>query len=134
MRLVIVPICLLMTACAGSVDRISDMRDAAPEWYEARKQELAGEGYPKLSDVPVNTSYRTQQRSLRLVGADKDAVLAAFNADPRSEPSNLTPDAIEAWGRDIAQRLNAMERPANFLTNAEINSLRARFERPRARR
>lgn len=134
MRLVIVPFCLIMTACAGTVDRMSDIQEATPEWFEARKEELAGKGYPKLGDVPVNTTYESKKTGLQSAGADSEALLAAFHANPRSEPNTLSPDEILAWGREIAQQVNAMDRPADFLTTAEIASLRARFERPRARR
>ena len=125
---------LIVAGCASSMDRLSDMREAAPEWYEARKTELAGEGYPSLGDVPRNATYRRQQAQLVLTREEQDQILAAFNADPRSEPVNVTPEDILAWSAELRARVNAQMRPAQFLSDAEIASLKARFDRPRARR
>lgn len=110
------------------------MKETAPEWYEARKEELAGRGYPSLSDVPMNRPYASRQMSMVASTEKTEALLAAFEADPRAKPIEVTPQEIIAWGQAIRARVNAQLGPANFLTDPEIASLRARFERPRARR
>ena len=116
------------------MDRISDLRDAAPDWYEARKTELAGKGYPSLGDVPRDTTYRTRRDELVLTRAQQDEILAAFNADPRSQPAYLTPEEILAWGTALRRKFDAEMKPASFLTDTDIARLKAKFDRPRARR
>ncbi|MEQ9317229.1 MAG: hypothetical protein RLN72_15355 [Henriciella sp.] len=116
------------------MDRLSDMREAAPDWYEARKVELAGEGYPRLSDVPINATYRDQNRQMNLTRAEREAIRAGFEANPRSEPVDITPEEILAWSTELRNRVNRQMTRADFLTDAEIAALKARFDRPRARR
>lgn len=116
------------------MDRISDLREAAPDWYEARKSELAGKGYPSLGDVPRETTYRSQRSELELTRAQQNEILAAFNADPRSQPAYLTAEEIQAWGAALRRKFDAEMTPANFLTDADIVRLKAKFDRPRARR
>lgn len=134
MKPILLSFCVFLAGCAGSLDTLSDMRENAPEWYEARKLELAGEGYPRLSDVPVDASYSGQDMELVTSRDETEAILAAFNADPRSEPVNVSPEEIRAWAQTLIASINARMTPADFLTDADIASLRARFERPRARR
>lgn len=133
MRSIVLLLCLGLPACS-SVDRISDLREAAPEWYEARKQELQGEGYPRLGAVPTDTTYRNKQASLMKTGAERDAIREAFFADPRSAPAYLTPAEIADWGRKLKTRVDSAIPPADFLTDQQIDALHARFSRPRARR
>ena len=116
------------------MDRISDLRDAAPEWYDARKQELQGEGYPKLGAVPTSDGYNARQRELVKTGAERESIRQAFFSDPRSAPAYLTPAEIADWGNGLKERVDSAIPPADFLTDQQIASLRARFERPRARR
>ncbi|MGB3625903.1 MAG: hypothetical protein WA989_08740 [Henriciella sp.] len=113
---------------------MTDMREAAPDWYEERKVELAGEGYPRLSDVPVNSTYRQQKRQLSLTRTEREQIRARFEADPRSEPADTTPEEIMAWSSRLRSRVDRQLTQADFLTDAELEALRARFDRPRARR
>lgn len=110
------------------------MKEAAPDWYEARRTELAGEGYPRLSQVPVNTTYRQQVRQADLTRAEREQIRTAFEANPRAEPATVSPEEILAWSAELRSRVNRQMTQADFLTDAEIEALRARFDRPRARR
>ncbi len=116
------------------MDQISDLRETAPEWYEARKQELSGRDYPKLANVPVSQTYQADRSGLVKSAAEREAIREAFFSHPRSEPTYLTPEQIRDWGLKISQRLEAMNEPVDYLSDADVKSLRARFERPRARR
>ena len=131
MRLGIVLLCLAAAGCSSS---ISDLREAAPEWYEARKQELRGQGYPDLSRVPADNSYAPRQSGLVTSGAEQEAIRNAFYADPRSEPVTMTPAEIMQWSAELRERVAVFDTPTDFLTDADIARLRAQFERPRARR
>ena len=134
MRTLLPVFCLFSASCAGSMDKIADMREAAPDWYEARKVELAGEGYPSLSSIPVDDTYKAQSSGLRKTGAESAAILAAFEASPKAEPAYLTPAEIRDWGMRIRASVGKLDQPADFLTDSDIAALKARFDRPRARR
>lgn len=134
MRLTAVLLCAFMAGCAGSMSKISELREAAPEWYEARKQELRGTGYPKLSQVPTDSTYRPRQSGLVKSAEDQAAIRRAFFADPRSSMTYLDPNTIAQWGTAMRERLEARDTPVDFLTDKEIAMLKARFNRPRARR
>jgi hypothetical protein len=41
-------IAILAVSCAGCVSAVSDGFDNVPEWFEERRDELNGEGYPSL--------------------------------------------------------------------------------------
>ena len=42
---------VLLAGCAGSIEKVQSMRADAPDWYEARKVEFRGEGYPELNSI-----------------------------------------------------------------------------------
>lgn len=134
MRHILTISCLFVAGCAGSMDRISDMRETAPDWYEARKQEFAGRGYPELANVPSDSTYGSQQAGLVKTAGEREAIRQAFFSNPRSEPAYLTPEEIRAWGLELKRRFSAEMKPADYLTDADVARLRARFDRPRARR
>lgn len=125
---------VLLTGCAGSMDKISDIREVAPDWYEARKTELAGEGYPSLANIPQNTTYRRQQAAMVLSREEQNALLTAFEEDPRSAPADQTPEEILAWSRQLRARVDQQLTQASFLNDADIARLKSLFDRPRARR
>ena len=127
-------IVLLCLAAAGCSNSISDLREAAPEWYEARKQELQGEGYPDLGTVPADNTYRPRQAGLVKSAAEREAIRQAFFADPRSAPVTMQPAEIMRWSARIREQVSAYDTQASFLTDEDIARLRALFERPRARR
>ena len=45
--------CLLLAGCSGSFAKVRTAIDQAPEWYDARRVEIRGEGYPEIIDVPT---------------------------------------------------------------------------------
>ncbi|WP_300378727.1 hypothetical protein [Henriciella sp.] len=126
--------CIILTGCAGSLGSSSDAGSATPDWYEARKAEFQGKGYPKLSRVPANTSYEARQSGLVKTADEREALRTAFFNDPRSATVSMTPAEIRAWGLEKRQQVVSLDTPSDFLTEEEITSLFALFERPRARR
>jgi hypothetical protein len=113
---------------------LTDVSEAAPDWYEERKTALSGEGYPRLSDVPRLRDYPATDRTVDSSMMNDAQLLAAFEASPRSEPTYLTPAEIKAWGDQLRASVAERPVPTGFLTDADIQQLKARFDRPRARR
>ena len=133
MRLVFFVTLALMTGCASSMDRVRELRAAAPDWYEARKVELAGDGYPSIGDVPEVGAYPDLQRDLALSEEETRAALEMFANHPRAELATETPSEIAAWV-ELTKRAVMGRLPApDFLTDEEVAALKAVFDTPRAR-
>jgi len=124
---------LLLTGCASSIERVQAMRAEAPEWYEARKVEFRGEGYPDLNSVPEPRQDYDPIRKLELSEAETKAALKLFNEDPRSELPTETPEQIQAWADDVRRAVEGRLPAPDFLTDAEVEAIKARFNIARAR-
>ncbi|MEM1391197.1 MAG: hypothetical protein AAGG45_08960 [Pseudomonadota bacterium] len=133
MRAMIFVILFLAVGCTSSVGRINDVREAAPEWYKERRVELAGQGYPRIADVPrITRDTRPGQR----LDVSQAATLAAFEAlldDPRNAPVNESAEEMRAWATEKREAIEAEIPVPDFLTDEEIEALRAIFDTPRGR-
>ena len=133
MRTVIFVTLATLAGCASSLERVQAVRAAAPSWYEDRKTELRGEDYPKLTEIPVITDQTRPGQQLSLRQEEVERVLAAFDADPRSEGVTETPEEILAWARGVRVAVERAIPAAEFLSDDEVAALKARFSRPRGR-
>lgn len=124
---------LVLAGCAGSIEKVQAMRAEAPEWYEDRKLEFRGEGYPDLNTVPPLSSQRDTRTKLALSEAETLAVLEQFNSDPRARGAVETPDEIRAWALQVRRAVEGQLPAPDFLTDAEVEAIKARFDVPRAR-
>ena len=124
---------ILLTGCASSIERVQAMRAEAPEWYEARKVEFRGEGYPDLNSVPELSDRGRTLRKLELSEAETLATLELFNSDPRAQAPQETPAQIRAWALEVKRAVEGQLPAPDFLTDAEVEELKARFDVPRAR-
>ena len=124
---------LVLAGCAGSIEKVQAMRAEAPEWYEARKLEFRGEGYPDINAVPPLSSQRATRTQLALSEAETLAVLEQFNSDPRAEGAVETADEMRAWALQARRAVEGQLPAPDFLTDAEVEALKARFDVARAR-
>lgn len=123
----------LLVGCSSSLERVKAMRAEAPEWYEARKVEFRGEGYPSLASVPVPATGESAARRLELSEAEVLAALERFNSDPRAAGAAETPEAIRAWAAEERRAVEGQLPAPDFMTDAEVEEIKARFNVPRAR-
>lgn len=112
---------------------LQEARDAAPEWYEARKEQIRGAGYPQINAIPDLANADRPGQDLPLSRAETLTALAMFQADPRASLPTETPEEMRAWTQRQRQMVESAIPPADFLTDAEIAALRARFENARSR-
>ncbi|NQY12691.1 MAG: hypothetical protein HRT81_02385 [Henriciella sp.] len=124
---------VFLAGCAGSIEKVQAMRADAPEWYEARKQEFRGEGYPDLNAIPEKRTDYDPVRKLELSEAETRAALALLNEDPRSAPADETPEEIAAWAAEMKRAVEGRLPAPDFLTDAEVEEIKARFNIARAR-
>lgn len=109
------------------------MRAQAPDWYEARKTEFRGVGYPSLSSVPQKSTGYDPLRKLQLSEEETLATLARFNSDPRAELAVETPDQILVWATELRRAVEGRLPAPDFMTDEEVEAIKARFNVPRAR-
>ena len=133
MRAVIFVTFALLAGCSSSFEKVKTMRAQAPDWYEARKVEFRGEGYPSLASVPETAADYNPKRKLELSEADVRAALVLFNSDPRAEAAVETPESMLAWAREVRRAVEGRLPAPDFMTDTEVDEIKARFSVPRAR-
>jgi len=134
MRFVIVLAFAMLSGCTSSFDRARAMRTGVPDWYAAKRVEIAGESYGQIRDIPNVTPDQAFGQSLSFGEAETRAALAAFQADARAALPQESPEEMLAWARRVRNRVTADIPEANFLTDADVALLKARFDVPRAQR
>lgn len=122
-----------LAGCASSIEKVQSLRSEAPDWYEARKVEFRGEGYPSLNDIPEPSQVRSTRNRLQLSEADTLAALDMFYSHPRAEPATETPEEIRAWALEVKRAVEGQLPAPDFLTDEEVEEIKARFDVPRAR-
>ncbi len=133
MRTVIFVTFALLAGCAGSLEKVQTMRAQAPDWYDARKVEFRGEGYPDISAIPVLQDDYDPVRKLELSEEETLAALEMFNNDPRADGSIESASSIRAWALEVRRAVEGQIPAPDFLTDAEVAALKARFNVPRGR-
>lgn len=122
-----------LTGCASSLDAMRDTVAGAPEWYDERRAEVRGEGYPEIGRVPELTPEQASLSNLDQTRADVSETEALFLSDLRAVPAGLELDEMLEWARETkAEFAQAADEPANHLTPEEVAELRAIFETRRA--
>ena len=122
-----------LAGCSSSLDRVRDMRAQAPDWYEARKTEFRGEGYPSIFSVPEKSDDYDPVRKLELSEQETLAALELFNSDPRADLAQETGEEMMAWAIDVRRAVEGRLPAPDFMTDAEVEEIKARFNVPRAR-
>jgi hypothetical protein len=59
--------------------------------------------------------------------------LALLKEDPRSAPADETPEEIAAWAAEMKRAVEGRLPAPDFLTDAEVEEIKARFDIARAR-
>ncbi|MEL7103729.1 MAG: hypothetical protein AAGL97_14345 [Pseudomonadota bacterium] len=124
---------VFLAGCAGSIEKVQSMRAEAPDWYEARKVEFRGEGYPSLNSIPEPRTDYDPVAKLELSEAETLAALAIFENDPRSELATETPEEILAWASEVKRAVEGRLPAPDFMTDEEVEAIKARFQIARAR-
>ena len=126
--------CLLLAACTGSFSKVRTAIDQAPDWYDARRVEIRGEGYPEFIDVPVIAEGATPGQTLQ-ASKSRGAELRAIFADSARAvpPANIAAE-IEDLQETVRREFAGFEASSDFLTDEEIAAIRSAFDVPRGTR
>ena len=130
MARLIFPLFLLLAGCASLDDVVGGIANT-PDWFQERRVEIRGEGYPDLSEVPSETNVLEVGNRLRATEKATRAELDAFLQDPRNEPVNLTSEEIAQRGAQLRDVFRAAPKGDDeFLSEAEIKALRTQLRVP----
>ncbi len=122
---------LLASACTSSFSKVRGALNDAPDWYEARRTEIRGEGYPAIADIPAVDANWKPGEGLAASGADIAVIQAAFAADARAQAPAAGAAEIAAVVAAIQGEFEPGLPPGDFLTHTEIAAIRASFNVPR---
>ena len=126
----IFPLFLLLGGCVSLDDVIGGIANT-PDWFQERRVEIRGEGYPDINRVPILTDNESVQANIQKTEALARSDLLAFNSDPRNAVSTVS----EADMSELSVRLRTAI-PAQiaqidaFLTDAELAELRRKVSPP----
>lgn len=133
MRAVIFVTFALLAGCATSLEKVQGVRDAAPDWYDARKAEIGGEGYPSIGDIPTVTRENRPGKQLPVSRRDTLRALNMFQNDPRAKGADETAESMQAWATRNRRAVERQIPAADFLTDEDVDALKAVFDTPRGR-
>jgi len=126
--------CLLLAACTGSFSKVRTAIDQAPDWYDARRVEIRGEGYPEIVDIPTIEKGNTPGQTLETSKARGAELRAVFAENARAvAPANAAAE-IEDLRESVRRGFAGFEANSNFLTDEEIEAIRSAFDVPRVTR
>lgn len=111
--------------CA-SLDNVVGGISNAPDWFQERRVEIRGEGYPDLNIVPVAEPIRGSRTRLELSAEEAAKARETLFGDPRAALAHLTlRDMKQVADRLRPQLSNIEPKPEGFLSEAQLAALRA---------
>jgi hypothetical protein len=126
--------CLLLAGCTGSFSKVRTAIDKAPDWYDARRVEIRGEGYPEFIDVPTIVKENTPGQTLEASKSRGAELRVIFAENARAvEPANAAAE-IEDLRESVRRGFAGFEATSDFLTDEEIAAIRSAFDVPRVTR
>ena len=76
---------VFVASCAAGVkSRVEQAEEDAPSWYEQKKEEVLGRGYPEFSGIPTESPRGPIPQDILNGEADIDAQLEALKIDPKA--------------------------------------------------
>lgn len=132
MRAALIVIIAGLAGCAGPLDRVRELRANAPDWYEARRTEIAGEGYGNIRDIPRISEDARPGKVLPMTRSETLLALARFEGTDRIALPQETAEEMRAWVADVRKVFDENVPEPDFLTDEDVIELKARFDVPRA--
>jgi len=123
--------CLLLVACTGSFSKVRGALGEAPDWYDARRKEIRGEGYPKVIDVPVIQAGQEPGQTLQVSKERGRELRDEFDANIRAAAPANTLAEIQSLREDVRRGFAGFQAESNFLTEEDIADIRSAFDVPR---
>lgn len=123
MRQLIIPLVFLLGGCVSLDDVVGGIANT-PDWFQEKRVEIRGEGYPSFRDVPAATDAQADDLRLRSEEEATRALLSSFLSDERAQPAEITTADIDKRADDLSKLLVLEGGPNDrILTPAEIQAL-----------
>lgn len=122
-------ICLPAMGGCVSLDNVVGGIANTPEWFQERRVEIRGEGYPDLNTVPVTAPISDSRNRLELSTTEAASARQTLFGSPRSALADITLAEMQSIAADLRPQLPQITpRPEGFMTESEIAALRAQVE------
>jgi len=126
----IFPSCLLLGGCV-SLDNVVGGIANTPEWFQERRVEIRGEGYPDFGDVPEQPDIKAVNRNLQAFETVARQDMEAFLNDPRNETATVSPEDISQLADSLRISIpSQLEQIDPLLNDLEISALLGRVRPP----
>ncbi len=123
---------LALAGCTSSFSKVSQAVKDAPDWYDDRRKEVRGEGYPELAEIPKITADTKPGKTLPQAQARATGVAAQFEALDAAMNAQPTAATMDARFKEIEARIDASQRaPVAQMTEAQADAIRKKFDVPR---
>ena len=130
MRRLIIPLLFFAGGCVSLDDVVGGIANT-PEWFQERRVEFRGDGFPDFSDVPNAGDIKAEKSSLEAKEYNTRVLRALFLSDERSQVSDTGVAEIDAKAERMSELLvlpdGAFE---DMMTSAEIAALRKKLRPP----
>ena len=108
-----------------SIDEVVGGIANTPEWFQKRRVEIRGEGYPDLNSVPVAAPIKASRDRLALSAEEAAAARATLFDHPRAAGAHLTLADMQAIAAELQAQLPVTEpKPEGFFAEGELEALR----------
>ena len=132
---------LVIAGCANSFEKVRTAANEAPDWYDAARTEIIGEGYPNLGSTPQlqAVDVQTASNSLSLSRSEVVAAQRMFASHPRSIEPITTDIEMRALKAQLIAKLGASGPVPTgtdadlFLTAADVARINELFRRAEER-
>lgn len=123
--------CLLLCGSVGlggcaSLDDVVGGIANTPDWFQKRRVEIRGEGYPDLNAVPVAAPIKASRDRLSLSEAQASAARDILFNHSRAAGAHLTLADMQAFVAEIGPQLPSIApKPEGFFREGEVEALLA---------
>ncbi len=90
---------LWLGGCASQMDAMRGVADDAPEWFQDRRTEIAGEDYPDIQTIPSVTTGDRPSISTNAARTPAELFQVLFATNARAALPTTTAADITAWAR-----------------------------------
>ncbi len=102
-----------------------------PDWFQEKRVEIRGEGYPDFSSVPAAGDAKADGINLSEKEARTRALQASFLKDERTAPPDISEADMAASVADMRKLLELPRSAFNdVLTDQQIEALRKKLRAP----
>ncbi|MEM6411398.1 MAG: hypothetical protein AAF683_07660 [Pseudomonadota bacterium] len=129
----ILPVLFMLGGCASLNDVVGGIGNA-PEWFQERRVQIRGEGYPLLREVPAVDDIDEGFERMAETSVTADVAKQYLENHPRAELSALSEqELLSPFAPMRAQLPDIQPAPEDIISDEELTALLAQLVPPPAR-